>query len=118
MNSLVVLVDDDTALLRYAAKFIERLGYPVAACRTAAEARARAESATLAVIDLSISDEPGEELCASLLSQYPRLRCILWSGNPFDVSDLTARFAGRVEFVQKPFAPKLLHETVERLLTS
>lgn len=118
MNNLVVLVDDDTALLRYAAKFIERLGYPVVACRTAVEARAKAEAAALAVIDLSISDEPGEELCGSLLSQYPRLKCILWSGIPFDVSDLTGRFAGRVEFVQKPFAPKMLQETVERLLSS
>jgi two-component system response regulator FlrC len=112
----VLLVDDDESLIRFAEKFLTRLGYPVASCRTAAEAHAVAAGKQLAVIDFSIAGQTGFQLAESLLNAHPALKVILWSGLGCDVAWLNQQYPGRVEFLMKPFAPKMFQDTVERLI--
>ena len=112
----LLLVDDETALADLLKKYLERLGYQVDACvhpeAALALLNAHRERYQLLITDLTLPGMNGEELVERARERVPHLRAIISSGYPYQ-----PRRAG-VEFLQKPFLPKMLAETVERMLRS
>jgi len=109
----LLIVDDEAPLLELLKRYLERLGYHVqtALTPTAALKEFEADPAyDLVLTDLSFSDLNGEDLIERMRAFNPRLAAIVTSGYPHQ-----PRLAG-VEFLQKPFLPKMLAETVEKVL--
>lgn len=110
----LLLVDDEKPLLGVMERYLARLGYAVDCARNAAGAWSRFEADSagyrVAVIDVTLPDEPGDSLARRMLARAPELRVVLMSGYPVDTSNLPP---GTV-FLQKPFSPKDLAAALGR----
>ena len=113
-TACLLLVDDEAALAELLQKYLERLGYRVDSCvhPEAALALLDADPARyqLLITDLSLPVMNGAELIARARERIPHLRAILSSGYLYQPE------AAGIEFLQKPFLPKMLAEAVERIL--
>ena len=110
----LLLVDDEEALAELLKRYLERLGYQVDACSDP-EAALRLLDANptryaLLVTDLILPAMSGEQLLERSRERAPGLPAIIASGYPYQ-----PRTPG-VEFLQKPFLPKMLAEAIERML--
>ena len=113
----ILLVDDEIALLSLMRRFLTQHGYEVCSCNRGDEAwkrfREPGSRFDLAIVDRSLPDMDGEALLDRMLNTDPRLRAIVCSGTP-DSGSFTGD--SRVNYVQKPFLPKMLAEAVEAAL--
>ncbi len=114
-------MDDDPALLKLAERYLTRLGYRVTTCRSAQEAWSRFEARTdafaLALIDLTLRDQPGDELARRMMDHSANIRVLLWSGYPYDLKNFGSEAGSRVGFLGKPFSPGSLGPLIESLLS-
>jgi len=110
----LLLVEDEAALADLLKRYLERLGYHVDACVHPGAALgfldAHPARYALLITDLTLPTMSGEQLLERSRERTPGLRAIISSGYPYQ-----PQHAG-VEFLQKPFLPKLLAETIERVL--
>jgi DNA-binding NtrC family response regulator len=120
VGARVLVVDDEPALLQLIEKYLKRLGYDVESHSTAHAAlrsfSAAPESWRLVIADLGMPDLPGEELLRRMFELNPRLRCLLCSGTPFDLSVLPPPMRSRTAFLLKPFLPSMLSDAIKHLL--
>lgn len=118
--SRILLVDDELALLELLRRYLERLGHQVTCCASAREglqALERAEPAfDVAVLDHGLPDISGMDVLPRVLTQHPHTKVLIASGAPVPAELIEAEHARRVAFLQKPFLPKMLAETLEALL--
>ena len=110
----ILIVDDEAALANLLRQFLARAGYQAEACLDSAQALRLLESGAASfevlVTDLALPEINGEELIERARKLNPKLRAIVTSGYAY-----SPRGEG-VEFLQKPFSPKMLVATVERML--
>ncbi len=110
----LLLVDDETALTELLKKYLERCGHLVEACTDPHAAlqlmEADPASFSLLITDLTLPGMSGEELTERMRAVNPHLPVIIASGYPY------APRAHGVEFLQKPFLPRMLVEAIRRLL--
>ena len=118
----ILVVDDEPQLVTLMTRYLERLGYEVAAEDTAEGAWERIETEparfALAVVDATLPGIGGEELARKVLEKHPGMRVIVASGYAIDLDVLQRAHGARVSFLQKPFAPEMLADAVRRLLPS
>ena len=116
----VLIVDDEPALLKMMGVYLTRKGYAVTTAETTERAWASvdgsADGVDAAVIDGSMRGLSAEELGLRILAVSPATCVLIASGYPVDMSRLEAAGAGRVAFVQKPFTPQSLAESLRRML--
>jgi DNA-binding NtrC family response regulator len=113
----LLIVDDEAALLRLMKTYLERVGYVIDTCAQAADAFdcLAADSAhEAAIFDLSLID--GRDDIIRVARRSPALKLLVCSGSPFEVEALPEDIRPRCSFLQKPFLPKMLVESVEELL--
>jgi DNA-binding NtrC family response regulator len=119
-SNRLLLVDDETALLDLMRRFLTRLGYEVDAYTNAHAALERFESQAddyaLVVVDLSMPGMTGEELLNRILVLNPKIRVLVCSGYTFNPGRLPKEIQQQISFLQKPFLPQMLAETVENLM--
>lgn len=110
----LLLVDDEPALLDLLRRYLERLGYSVDACADAetAIAHVTADPAAYALVltDLTLDGMNGEELLDRLRALNPALPAILSSGYPHQPR------SPKTFFLQKPYVPKVLAESIQKIL--
>ena len=110
----LIIVDDESQLTALLKKYLERLGYHVDACTDAAAALALLDANpagySLLVTDMTLPAMNGEELVRRSRERAPALPAIIVSGYPYEPH------ADRVDFLQKPFVPRMLAEAIERML--
>jgi len=110
----LLIVDDEPNLLDLLRRYLGRLGYEIETSGNAEEALALFQLGpdrfSLAITDLSLPGINGEELIERMRQLRPGLPAIITSGYPYQ-----PRAAG-VGFLQKPFLPQMLVETVEKAL--
>ncbi|HTB11519.1 MAG TPA: response regulator [Bryobacteraceae bacterium] len=110
----ILLVDDEEPLVELLTRYLERLGYQVDSCLTAADALARFEADpsvyALVLTDLTLPGMKGDEMLSRMRAVAPKLRAIVASGYPYEPT------AKRTRSLQKPFLPKMLAELIEELL--
>jgi two-component system cell cycle sensor histidine kinase/response regulator CckA len=116
----LMVVDDEPALLRMLHEYLTRLGYEVQACSSARDAldvfAASPSNYDLVLADLTMPEMSGMELVVQLLRFNPRASILLCSGYPFDLAELPAPAQHQIRFLQKPFSPQVLAETIEELI--
>ena len=122
MSARILLVDDEPALLKLTNRYLSRLGYDVECCTSADAAWRRFEAApssySLLLVDMTIAGMSAEELFRKVLGAKPDVHLIACSGYAMDMEDLQVEGKERILFLQKPFAPAVLAEMVQALLTS
>ncbi|MBV9509656.1 MAG: response regulator [Caulobacteraceae bacterium] len=114
----VLLVEDDTLVAMVVEDGLRSLGFePHIAGDAAAAVAALAEglSPALAVIDVGLPDERGDQLAARLRGLYPSLKMIIASG--YDEQQLRAQFSTDpgVGVLGKPYTEKDLAAAVRAL---
>ena len=118
----ILVVDDEVALVNLIEKYLQRLGFevePVSDARLALERFKTAKQPFhLVLADMTMPQLSGEELLRAILSFDPNVRAILCSGYSMVGGALEQEYRGRVEFLQKPFFPRMLAEAVNKLLGS
>jgi signal transduction histidine kinase/ActR/RegA family two-component response regulator len=115
----VLLVEDEEALLRVAARMLKGLGYTVITTTDPCEALTLASQH--AEIDMLMTDVimphmTGRELWQELSKARPELKCLFISGYTADVISNRGVLEGGVQFLQKPFALDALARKVRHVL--
>jgi two-component system, cell cycle sensor histidine kinase and response regulator CckA len=113
----ILLVEDHLVLLKLVHQILESAGYTVMAASSAKQATVLEEAHT-GTIDLLLSDVrmrgmSGADLAISLKERRPEMRVALMSGYPGGA--LLAK-NHRWHYIQKPFAPSSLLNTIESIL--
>jgi DNA-binding NtrC family response regulator len=116
----VLIVDDEEALLQLMARFVSSLGYEVEGSPSGREAwktySESPENYALVIVDLMIPDMRGDELAQQILSANPGVRVLICSGYPINKDTFPDEQRNRLAFLHKPFLPKMLLESVEKLM--
>ncbi len=116
----VLVVEDDEAVRRLAARVLARGGFSVVAAATGEEALRLCRSArggiAVVVADVRLPDIRGPELSERIRELEPAARIVFMSGHaPEDLEDVARTVNAR--FLPKPFDPdelvRLVQETVE-----
>jgi two-component system cell cycle sensor histidine kinase/response regulator CckA len=116
----ILVVDDEQSLLMVMEQYLRRLGHDVVACGSGRQAwdlfeRAPA-SFTLVLADITLPEMSGAEMLTRMLQLNPRTCILICSGYPFDMSTLPSVHMRQMGFLQKPFTPRMLAESIKRLL--
>lgn len=118
VKASLLLVEDEAPLLTLLTRYLRKLGYQVESASTGAEALEQAQKSHphAIVLDLGLPDMAGEEVMRRLLELMPGCRILVSSGTPFSNEILPAAQRRQVDFLQKPYLPKSLLDSLEALL--
>ena len=115
MSQPILLVDDDPTIVELVSMVLQMGGYDVVAASDGAQALSIAEGderIDLVVSDVVMPGMTGVQLCQTLKTVRPGLKCILMSG--YDMGLLAS--AKGAYFLPKPFFPDDLLEKVREVL--
>ncbi len=118
----VLIVEDETSILKLAHTILERLGYNVLTAHTPGEAVAQAEAHRgrihLLITDVVMPEMNGRELAGNLQTQYADLKVLFMSGYTANVIAHRGVLDEGVNFIQKPFSNRDLAMKVREALES
>lgn len=121
-GELVLVVEDDPALLRVAADGLVRCGYRVVAAGSGEEALERfadrADEVDLLLSDMVMPGIDGLELAQRFADLNPTVRSVLMSGYPLRPQELHPEESGHSIWIQKPFSLDDLARTVHAALAA
>jgi two-component system nitrogen regulation response regulator NtrX len=100
----LLIVDDEENIGRSLKLILEREGYSVGTCLTAAEARASSQRPDLYMIDVRLPDANGIDLVRSLRSQDVAAPIVMISGHGTIAEAVEATRAGAFDFLEKPLS--------------
>jgi|GEM_PF-6423505 len=102
----ILIVDDDSDVLRPLCSYLERSGYEVAGAKDAFDAleQMKADAPDVLLTDIGMPNMDGLELCRRAMALQPELPVVLMSGWASDVDPAEARAAGAKGLLAKPFA--------------
>jgi len=116
----ILLVDDEADLARLLTQYLERQGYSIEVSPDAEDALVRFDETPdawdLVLTDLSLPGARGDEMLRRMLQKRPGLRAIVSSGYPFSLESLPMESPRQIEFLQKPYLPKMLLDTLGKML--
>src|SRR3954464_11897927 len=116
-SGAVVIADDDGRSSAGLAAALQRAGYATVEIRTGAEAleAARAADVGLLLLEVTLPDMTGYEVCRQLRDEGDELPIFLLSGTRTDSVDRVAGLLlGADDFIVKPFEPNELVARVHR----
>ena len=114
--TMVVLVDDEPAILRAHTRLLERDGYRVLACQTAPEAVSAVARGGVSVVvsDVAMPSMSGLDLLRAVRQHDPDLPVILLTGlMDFTIAQQAIEY-GAFSYLTKPVSPDELSSTTER----
>ena len=119
-SETILLVEDESAILKMVAMILGRQGYEVVQANSPAEAlrvgRERAGEIHLLVTDVVMPEMNGKELADILRALHPRLKCLFMSGYTADAIARHGVLDDGVNFIQKPFSLPGLASKVREVL--
>lgn len=116
----VLLVEDDTSILKLGTRMLEKLGYTVLSAATPAEAADQAQRNSgdieLLITDVIMSEMNGRQLSEKLRTIHPELKILYMSGYTADVIAHRGVLEEGGSFVQKPFSKREMAIKVRAVL--
>jgi two-component system, cell cycle sensor histidine kinase and response regulator CckA len=116
----ILLVEDESAILKMTRSMLEQQGYTVLAASTPGEAmrlaREHAGEIHMLMTDVVMPEMNGRELANNVISLYPHLKRLFMSGYTADVIAHHGVLEPGVYFLQKPFSMKELTAKVREVL--
>ncbi|GAB4202554.1 MAG: response regulator transcription factor [Roseiflexaceae bacterium] len=116
---LILVVDDDPAVLDGVATLLEQAGYPAARAASAAQALAQLAGPAhpdLVVLDLMLPDGDGYTLCRHIRRLRPYIPVLMLSARDETSDKVAGLELGADEYVTKPFEPRELLARVRAML--
>jgi DNA-binding response OmpR family regulator len=106
MPHRVLLVEDDLAIGEPLARSLRREGYVVDWAQTGAEALRLTEEtpADLVLLDLSLPDMDGLDVCAQLRAAFPSLPIVMCTARAEEIDIIVGFESGADDYVTKPFS--------------
>jgi PAS domain S-box-containing protein len=120
VGALLMIVDDEASVRRFARAALERLGYEVLEAEDGKRAvelfRLHEERVALVILDMTMPEMSGEDAFREMRRLRPSVRVLLSSG--YNEQEVTSRFAdkGLAGFLQKPYRVAELQRAVASLL--
>ena len=118
----ILLVEDDTSILKMTRALLERQGYTVLAASTPSEAIRLAKNHSgeigLLLSDVILPDMNGRDLSDNLKILRPQLKCLFMSGYTANVIAHHGVLDEGVNFIHKPFTAEDLTNKVREVLDS
>ena len=122
MTATILLVEDEPAILKVAARILEAEGYRVlqASCaRIALDLAERHDSEiALLITDVVMPDMNGADLARTLGERFPHVRLLYMSGYTPDVIAPRGVQADGAHFLKKPFTKSDLSTKVREALST
>lgn len=119
-SETILLVEDETTILKMAKMMLEKQGYTVLATTSSNEALSIAQSHSgsidLLMTDVVMPDMNGRELSDMVTGIYPELKCLFMSGYTSDIITNRGVLAEGLSFIHKPFTLVELNEKVRMVL--
>lgn len=119
-GELILVVEDETSILKLTKKILIGLGYRVLLAQSPSAALQMAEmnanQISLLITDVVMPEMNGRELSERLQMAYPQLRCLFMSGYTANVIAHRGVLKEGVHYVQKPFSKKELAIKVRAVL--
>lgn len=115
----ILCVDDDQETCALVMLFLNAVGYEVHSAETISEAfsRIKSESFHLYIIDETMPDGSGTDLCRRIRGLDLQTPIILHSANALESDIEAAMQAGADDYLVKPHGWTRLQETVEKFLS-
>ncbi len=120
-HEIILLVEDEPAILKMTKNMLEGLGYTVLATTSPGEAIRLAEDHAnekihLLITDVVMPEMNGAEMTRKLLSVYPNLKSLFMSGYTADIIAHHGVLDEGLYFLRKPFSLKELAVKVREVL--
>ncbi|BDD86261.1 hybrid sensor histidine kinase/response regulator [Desulfofustis limnaeus] len=119
-GELILVVEDEAAIMRLTERILGSLNYRVVIARTVSEALGLAQrhgdELALLITDVVMPEMNGRDLADRLRSRHPHLKCLFMSGYTADVIAHRGILEQDVHFIQKPFSRNDLARTVRSVL--
>ncbi len=116
----ILLVEDETAILKVVKIMLKKIGYTVMAAATPEEAlqlaRTHAGRIHLLMVDVVMPGMNGRDLAGQIAEQVSNLKCLFMSGYTANVIAHHGVLDKGVHFIQKPFSIQELAASVNRVL--
>jgi CheY-like chemotaxis protein len=116
----VLIVEDETAILRLTSRILKNAGYSVLTAQSPAEAVVLAHEnkdiLQLLVTDVVMPEMNGRDLAKLLLAEIPGLKCLFMSGYTANVISAQGVLDHGMHFIQKPFSAEELTTMVREVL--
>ena len=119
-NETILLVEDESSILKLTKMMLERLGYTVLTAGTPGEAIRIAETHPgeihLLITDVVMPEMNGRDLAKNILSFYPGLKRLFMSGYTANVIAHHGILDEGVNYIQKPFSKNELAVKAKEVL--
>lgn len=116
----VLVVENESAIRHLVQMALERHGYHILAAESGADALRVAGSHAgridLLISDVVIPDMNGPEIARRLSTAHPELHTLFMSGYMDDALGEHGLGGEEVDFIQKPFSPRVLAQKVREIL--
>jgi PAS domain S-box-containing protein len=118
----ILVVEDESSVLTFARRVLEHLGYDVLAASNPSMAletvRSSEKEIALLLTDLVMPEMTGQELRNAITRIRPDIKCLFMSGYTAGVMRRDGLLTQGEAFVQKPFTPRQLEESLRELLVA
>ena len=117
---LVLVVDDDPAMLRSVARLLRQFGYASLLFPSAAAFTDHSDFGTVAcvILDINLGDGSGIELRQRLTAANISVPVIFMTGNDSPAARTAALHSGCLAYLTKPFSAQSLMEPLKRTSAS
>jgi len=113
----VLIIDDEPPIVELARLYLEREGYRVEGCGTAADGLSRisASSPDIVILDLMLPDGDGFDVCRQVRARVD-VPILMLTARSDDVDKIVGLELGADDYVTKPFNPRELVARVKAIL--
>lgn len=119
-SETILLLEDEPAILKMAAKMLKRQGYNVIEALTPGQAIHLATEhigdINLLITDVIMPELNGRDLAKKIMSLYPGVKCLFMSGYTANVIAHHGVLDEGINFIQKPFSRSDLAEMIRSIL--
>ena len=114
----ILIVDDDTTILRSIAQILEAEGYTVDTAESGCEAveKSKKERYDLALLDIRLPDMKGTRLLRDMEMGTPRMKTILITGYATLENAIESLNLGANGYLEKPVDPERLLNVIRKKL--
>lgn len=118
INPGILIVDDEEIVRKSCIRILSPQGYNLVTAKNASEAakRLQNESFDLVLADLVMPDATGIDLLKKIKEEWPETEVIIITGYGTVKTAVDAFKYGAYDFIEKPFTPEVLLNSVERCL--
>lgn len=118
MEKLVLVVDDEEAIVRLVTYNLEREGFKTVTANDGLSAldRVRSSSPDLVILDIMLPGLDGLEVCRRLRQENIRIPVILLTARDTEIDKILGLELGADDYVTKPFSPRELVARVKAIL--